>query len=340
MAFIQDIGSAVPKNHIYQSEFAELYSSLAPSQDISRKIKFLTARSAINKRHCVEPDIRKLSQISLSEKLDIYHINAVQLAEEAIINNSSFLAHKDKLTDIITISCTGMQAPGVEIDLINRLGLPTQIKRYNINLMGCYAGITGLRLAHELCKNPNRNILIVSVELCTLHFQNKFNDDYLLSNSLFADGASSVIMSSDQKNSKMKTVDFESRLIPSTLDEMSWKISPDGFLMTLSSEVPKSISQSLEKQKLFNLDSNTVHWSIHPGGKQILDSLQDILNIDSGETAVARNVLANYGNMSSSTIYFVLKEALSNVNKNKYKDMVGCAFGPGLTLEAVLLRNV
>ncbi|PCJ66016.1 MAG: naringenin-chalcone synthase [Bacteroidetes bacterium] len=339
MSYILNIGTAVPDHSLTQSEFCEIYSSMTKDSDTQRKIKFLTARSAINKRNCIEPDIKKLVAMPLEEKLTTYHDNALKLAIRAIENNKSFHSAKDQITDIIFISCTGMQAPGVEIDIINHYNLPTTIRRYNVNFMGCYASLTGLRMANDICTTPNRTVLLVSVELCTLHFQNKFIDDYLLSNSIFADGAASVIISSNETNAKLKLEDFESRLIPNSKEEMSWKISPDGFLMTLSSEVPSSIKQSLEKTRLFNREPNSIGWAIHPGGKQIVDGIKSTLGLHENELAASRKVLLENGNMSSATILFVISEMLTNPTSTK-NEFIACAFGPGLTLESALLSYV
>jgi predicted naringenin-chalcone synthase len=306
---------------------------------IQRKIKFLAARSAIEKRNCVEPDIKKLVSMSLVEKMEGYHHSALTLAIEAIENNASFTRKKEEITDIIFISCTGMQAPGVEIDLINHLGLSPSIRRYNVTFMGCYAALTGLRMAKDICATPKRTVLMVSVELCTLHFQHKFIDDYLLSNSIFADGAASVIISSENSNAKLKLVDFESRLIPNSKEEMSWKISPSGFLMTLSGQVPVKIAKSLNNKWLFSKNPYDLGWAIHPGGKQIIDGIKSALELDEKEVLASRKVLLNNGNMSSATILFVLQEMLKNRPSEK-EEFIACAFGPGLTLEAALLQYV
>ncbi len=339
MSFIQHIGTAVPKHSLTQSEFAEIYSSMTEDSDIQRKIKFLTARSAIDKRHCVEPDIKKLLELSLEEKLATYHTNALELAEEAVTKNPAYCEHRENITDIIFISCTGMQAPGVEIDLIQKLGLSANVRRYNVNFMGCYAALTGLRMAKDICAGAGRTVLMVSVELCTLHFQHQFIDDYLLSNSIFADGAASVVITSEQHNAKYKLIDFESRLLPASKDEMSWKISPSGFLMTLSGEVPKTISKSLTEKQLFNKEPNTVGWAIHPGGKQIVDGIKGTLGLNESEVTTSRKVLLQNGNMSSATILFVLEEMLRNRPTAK-EEFIACAFGPGLTLESALISYV
>jgi predicted naringenin-chalcone synthase len=339
LAYILNIGTAVPNNSLTQDEFYAKYETLIDDDKTRRKLNFLVNRSAISKRHCVDTNLFELTKLSIYEKLNKYHNHAVNLAKQAILANSAFEASKQKITDIITISCTGMQAPGVEIDLINELGLNSSIRRYNINFMGCYAAITGLRLAHEICSKPNRTVLLVSVELCTLHFQAASSDDYLLSNSLFADGSASVIISSDKSDAKLQLVDFESRIIPKTKNDMSWKISDTGFLMTLSAAVPSQIQNSLALKSLFNKIPSEVNWAIHPGGKQIVSGIQKLLSLDKEQVEHSFKILKTYGNMSSATILFVLKEMLSNP-QNKYKEIVGCAFGPGLTLESMLLEYV
>jgi len=339
LSYLINIGTAVPTHSLSQEAFCEIYSSMTEDTDIQRKIKFVTTRSAIEKRNCVEPDIKKLISLPLEKKLSIYHSNALKLAKKAIKNNPSYEEYKNQITDIILISCTGMQAPGLEIDLIQDLGLRSDIKRTNITFMGCYAALTGLRTAQDICKDSNRTVLLISVELCTLHFQNKHIDDYLLSNSIFADGAASAIISSKKKNAKVQLKNFESRLIPNSKKEMSWKISPNGFLMTLSSNVPKSIKASIDETPLFHRKPNTTHWAIHPGGKQIIDGLMSTLELKESDVSHSRNVLKKYGNMSSATILFVLNEMIKHRSQEK-DDITACAFGPGLTLEAALMSYV
>ncbi|MGB0849854.1 MAG: type III polyketide synthase [Bacteroidia bacterium] len=341
MSYILDIGTAVPDYSLTQDEFSKIYCSQTDNEDVRRKIKFLTARSAIQKRHCVDPNITNLIQQSLPVKLEKYHNEASKLAIKAVNDIQAFQHHKNGITDLIFISCTGMQAPGVEIDLISHFDLPENIRRYNVNFMGCYAALTGLRMANDICAvDPNRKVLLVSVELCTLHFQNKFNDDYLLSNSIFADGAAAAIISSNQMDSSIYQLkNFESRLLPDSKDEMSWKISPEGFLMTLSSSVPKSISKSLNNRTLFDVNPSETDWAIHPGGKQVIDGIKSTIGLEEKVVNSSRKILREYGNMSSATVLFVLQE-MSQTKRIQNKDIVACAFGPGLTLEAALLSYV
>ena len=339
MSYIINIGTAVPEHSISQTEFAKTYASLSENADIQRKIKFLNARSAIEKRHTVQPDITQLLNLSLEQKLALYHTEATKLATQAVLANPAFEDRRAQITDLIVVSCTGMQAPGVEFELIENLSLSKKIRRYNVNFMGCYAALTALRMAKDICTTPNRTVLVVSIELCTHHFQHNFTDDYLLSNSLFADGSASAIVSSDKVGAKLKLNDFGSRLLPNSKEEMSWKISNSGFLMTLSSEVPSSISASLQNEPLFGKLPQNVSWAIHPGGKQILDGIKNTLQLDETELTISRQILATYGNMSSATIFFVLQKMLEHRSTQK-EQFIACAFGPGLTLESALLSYV
>lgn len=338
MGFIENIGTALPKDSLTQDEFYSIYVGLTHDKVTKRKLRFLLSRSHIDKRHCVNPNILSLLDSSIDQKMALYHEKATSLAQKAVENNSAF-THPDSFTDLIVVSCTGMQAPGIEIELIQQLGLSHKISRYNVNFMGCYAAITALRMANDICQNPNRKVLIISVELCTLHFQNNFTDDYLLSNSIFADGAASIVVSSEKEKGKLELKKFESRLITDAKDKMSWKISTDGFLMTLSNEVPQVIRKSLEENMLFNASPDAVNWAIHPGGRQIVDGLASSLNLSEQQVNHSRNVLREYGNMSSATLCFVLNALINDQSSSKL-DTISCAFGPGLTLESAYLKHV
>lgn len=339
MAYLINIGTAVPQASLTQDEFYTKYASIIKDDKAKRKLRFLTTKSNIDKRHCVDENIIELTSLPLIDKLNKYHKHALELARKAILNNPAFPKYKHTITDIITISCTGMQAPGLEIDLIQQLGLNNGVRRYNINFMGCYASITGLRMAQDICKQPNRTVLLVSVELCTLHFQAAYSDDYLLSNSLFADGSASAIISSNPQGAHFKLDEFESRLLPDSKKDMSWKISGTGFLMTLSASVPQQLQKSLANKSLFNLDPLSVNWAIHPGGKQIVSGLQHLLKLDNEQVRHSYHILKNYGNMSSATILFVLQNMIDSPRLQN-KKTIACAFGPGLTLESMLLEYV
>lgn len=339
MSIISQITTAVPKHSLSQEEFTNYYSSLSEDESVKRKIRILGAKSGIVKRHCVEPRLSKLLKLNIAEKMSLYQNSARELAKEAVGKLDEVQNNAELITDIIIVSCTGMQAPGLEFDLISEFKLNTTIRRYNINFMGCYAAITAIRLADEICKSPNRKVLILSIELCTLHFRQDFHSDYLMSNSLFADGAAALIVSSSADKG-LEILDFESRVIPESKTEMSWKISPDGFLMTLSNEIPHFIKSLFAHESLFNKNLSDLNWVIHPGGRQILDAIQDELQLDIEQLESSRHILKNFGNMSSTTVLFILQNQLLNQNKRLNKETVVCAFGPGLTFESMLVNEI
>ncbi len=215
-----------------------------------------------------------------------------------------------------------MYAPGLDIDLVRHLGLNSGVQRFGVNFMGCYAGITVMKLADTIAKsNPNAKILVVGVEICSIHFQKGIEDDFLLSNAIFADGAAAfVVQSKPVKGWNLKNEIFHCDLIPEGLDDMAWYIRDSGFEMKLSSYIPSLLNGNLQKliDKLHaDLDNDTTidHYAIHPGGRKILEVVAPILKIESSALSASYNILRDYGNMSSVTVIFVLKELLSRLNK-------------------------
>ena len=329
MAYLTHIATAVPKYEVEQTEFAQFYSSLSNEKDVQRKIKFLALKSGIDTRHTVMEDLSLLFELSLQQKMNLYHKCAKELVFEAL-NKSDFADQLKDVTDVILVSCTGMSAPGLEFDVIKEFGLSEKVKRHNIHFMGCYAGITALRQAKLICSNPEAKVLIIDVELCTLHFQKNFENDYLLSNLLFSDGCAVALVES-KEHKGLKINDFDSIFVENTEDEMSWKISDLGFLMTLDAKVPESLKETMKRTPL----SEAADLAMHPGGVQILKVGQEVYK---KELKPSYDVLRNFGNMSSATIYFILETMLpSNQDKN---EILAMAFGPGLTLETARLSHV
>lgn len=338
MSYILDISSKVPQHRFSQDEFGYFYKNLTKDPVIQRQAQFIGKRSKINTRYSVLDNLEDLVSADTESRLQLYKENAPKLALDCISELSLWSEYRNKITDIITVSCTGMYAPGLEFDLINALELPIDIKRSNIHFMGCYAGITALRLASDICKSPNRNVLIISVELCTLHFQKSFIPDYLYSNYLFADGAAAVLMSSEKKNAKLKVADSVSRYAKGTEDQMSWNISNEGFLMGLSQDIPKHIKSILSTKLYPNEQNGNISWAVHPGGVQIVKAAAEVLELSYQDLKHSYEVLREYGNMSSPTILFILERFLK---EEDHQDKISaCAFGPGLTLESVLLEYV
>ncbi len=328
-----------------------------------RKLKFLYHQSAIETRYSVLPDYsldangwqfypasENLEPFpDLEQRMDWYNKTAPALSVTAIEKCIDQKINKDEITHLITVSCTGMSAPGLDLQIMEIMNLPKNIFRTSINFMGCYAAIHGMKLADAFCKNDaNAKVLVVCTELCTLHFQKETTADNIASGLLFGDGSAAILVTNDDNNLHgIKIKNFYSQVAFNGKDDMSWQLSSSGFLMKLSGYVPELIAQDFNH--LLNnalqhadLDEEDIsHWCIHPGGKRILSSIEKCTSISNIDLQYSYEVLKDYGNMSSPTILFVLKEIMNSLeNKSDKKaNIFGAAFGPGLTMETFILSD-
>lgn len=257
-----------------------------------------------------------------------------------------------EITHIITMTCTGLSAPGLEIELLQELGLLPTVQKHAVNFMGCYAAIHAMRLAHLICtQDPNAKVLLAGIELCTLHFHLPKTDSDLLSTYLFSDGVVAALISAQAPaNNALKVLDFSSFCQPHSHELMSWDIGNYGFDMYLSSEVPAMLNQSMGKAFDKILGSypgardGVLRYAIHPGGKAILEAVSGALQLQSEDLIHAYSVLNEYGNMSSVTLFFVLQRIQLSLTKTEITDnqqlIYAAAFGPGLSIEQMLLTWV
>jgi predicted naringenin-chalcone synthase len=238
-------------------------------------------------------------------------------------------------------SCTGLSAPGIEIELIRALNLPPQTFRHTVNFMGCYAALHALRTAHYICEaDANARVLVVCTELCSLHYQEATHDDALLSNLLFGDGSAALLLcgAAQAEGALLELDGFYSSLLPGGESDMSWDLTGTGFEMKLSSYVPALLSGHLEEAlvgawETWGLQKSDVkHWALHPGGRSILEKLQQALQLQRAELAASYDVLQKNGNMSSATVLFVLQQLLA-AEHQAGEWLVLAAFGPGLSME-------
>ncbi|MBA2654729.1 MAG: type III polyketide synthase [Gammaproteobacteria bacterium] len=284
-------------------------------------------------------------------RMQIYKDNALTLALVAIQNCLIKIQgfNKQDITHLVTVSCTGMYAPGLDIELVQQLGLKSNTKRTAINFMGCYGAFNGIKIADAICRaDKQANVLVVCVEICTIHFQNKKDLDNLTSNAIFADGASCVLIQGEPKQNKyLGLTAFHCDLLPSSQQEMAWHIGDSGFDMILTSYVPEAIASGIPffvKELMKNLEltlEDIDYYAIHPGAKKILKACEKSLGINALQNRYSYNILENYGNMSSVTILFVLNLIWEDISLPEHhnKTIFGCAFGPGLTLESMLLKT-
>lgn len=362
-ASIQSIGTAVPSHRCDQAELATFMTRhLQLDKRQSRNLHILFATSGIKSRYSVVPDY--VSDVedykffpknvhlepfpSTTERMEYYQKEALGLAVSAVEDCfSNIPLGLTDVTHIITVSCTGLYAPGLDIDLVQRMGLRTDVERTSINFMGCYAAFNALKVANHIASNDQTaRVLIVAVELCSLHFQKSDDEDSLLSNALFSDGAAAVLVSSNPVNTiHLAMENFYSDLALNGKNEMGWFIKDMGFEMKLTAEVPEVIKKGISEltSRLLSKvsDHNIQHYAIHPGGRKILEVIEEKLEIPQKKNAASRHVLTEYGNMSSPTVLFVLKELLSEINHQHHgEDILSFAFGPGLTLESMLLKVI
>lgn len=366
--FIQSIGTAVPPNEISQDlHYTILESANGMSRGEKLQLRKIYSRSGIESRHSVLSEFGKSDNeknilfhpsnlfpaLSISKRMDLFQLYAAALCEKAVLDCFKNLTDikPTQITHVVTFSCTGMSAPGLDIQLVERLGLNRNVERTCINFMGCYAGINALKVANHIVKSePEAIVLVAGVELCTLHYQKNEKQDQVVANAIFADGASACIVSARRSRSKTSSrqlaiQNFYAEFEPSGKDEMVWTIGDFGFDLKLSAYVPKLILQNIHSmmEKLFEKagisHDDIDYYAMHPGGMKILEACEEALGISKEENKKSYDVLRKYGNMSSVTIFFVLKEYLKTITKkDENKKILCCAFGPGLTMESMILE--
>jgi predicted naringenin-chalcone synthase len=357
---IKSIGTAVPQFRHEQNEILRFMSRIyAFNEKERRTLKFLYHKSGISSRYSVLPDYslepadwtfyppaENLEPFpSLEKRMKIFNRNAVGLSARAIRNCLENQLDPHEITHLITVTCTGLSAPGLDLQLMELLDLPKNIFRTSVNFMGCYAAIHALKLADTLCHaDPDAKVLIVCTELCTLHFQQQASTDNITSSLLFGDGSAAVLVTGHgDKTDGFPIVGFYGEVMPKGKQDMSWELSSTGFAMTLTSYVPELIEEDFEMLVNHALAKQGIpreqitHWSIHPGGRKILEAIQNSLSLPKEKLNSSYQILRDYGNMSSPTILFVLKEILAGLDKSQKQKIFGAAFGPGLTMETFIV---
>ncbi|MBG6237906.1 putative naringenin-chalcone synthase [Mycetocola sp. CAN_C7] len=258
------------------------------------------------------------------------------------------------VTHVVTVSCTGFYAPGPDYELVRELGLPTTTQRFHIGFMGCYAVFPALRAAAAFCAaDPDAVVLIVSCELCTIHVRSSNDPDQIVASSVFADGAAGAIVTAraPEEGPALRVDRLASELTPVGEEDMAWTIGDAGFEMVLSARVPKIIDAYIGSAlvPLFSDQPDLAadpagsirHWAIHPGGRSILDKVEAAIGLSGSQLEASRRILRDFGNMSSATVLFVLKEILDGGHVGGHDERVcAMAFGPGLTVETGLFTRI
>jgi predicted naringenin-chalcone synthase len=364
-SMICGIGTSNPVNKFSQMEIFDFMRNAHELNDIdTRRLEKIYKSSGIDYRYSALTDFGLRqgdfpffgNQAGLkpfpttAQRGEIYKAQALELSLKAIADCTQTLQNfnLEHITHLITVSCTGMYAPGLDIELVESLKLKPSVERTCINFMGCYGAFNALKAADYICKaEPKATVLIVNVELCTLHFQVESNLDNWLSNALFGDGASAVIVQHQdfalEKLFEIKS--FYTEIVSEAREEMAWEIGDFGYQMQLTNKVPKQIKKGIKTiaEKLLtkaNLNwADVKHFAIHPGGRRILEVCAEVFNLNDTQNNAAYEVLRKYGNMSSATILFVLAELAKTLKSDKQpQHIMSFAFGPGLTFESMILQ--
>jgi predicted naringenin-chalcone synthase len=354
------VSTAVPPYSFAQEDLAnQIINMLSMDSEKAQIIKQLHQNSAIRTRYSVIPDFTKKRQEwnfwgsefpkkipGMSQRNNTYKTEAPKLAYEAAKKAlNSWGGDPSTISHVISVSCTGMVAPGIEFDLMKLLKLKSSTQRLGINFMGCFGAFKGLSVAQSFAKeNPAYRILLVCTELCSLHFQADQTPDNMLANSLFSDGAAAVIVGANpalNETPLWKICNKGSLGLDDTRDKMKWEVGDNGFVMKLSHTVPvllgRQISAFVESLVDENFSYTDCDWAVHPGGKSIIQSIEKALKLDKGLTQASWDTLANYGNMSSASFLFVLNRLLELKSRQKWT--VGIGFGPGLSVEGIVLSR-
>lgn len=359
---VAGLGTALPGQAIAQSDAAEIAASLTGSDDATRRyMANMYERCGVNQRYSVvlQPtsDGDRVMQNfyyqavgagdggpSTADRMRQYEQHAGAMAVTAsgrALQQAGAVA--DEITHLVTVSCTGFSAPGVDYRLIEGLGLVPHVQRTHVGFMGCHGVLNGLRVAKAIVEaDPRSVVLVCAVELCSLHHQYGFDPQEVIANALFADGAAAVVLrgAGDGDAALPQLLHTASRLVPGTASHMSWRIGDHGFAMTLSPQVPVVLQDHLRPWVTEWLSDGQLtlddirSWAIHPGGPKILDACESALGLSPAQMAPSRSVLAEFGNMSSPTVLFILERLCQ---QGDVAPTVLMAFGPGLTLEAMLL---
>lgn len=363
MSSITAIGTANPAHRFEQSRIADFMVNamqLAPYD--SRRLQAIFKASGIDYRYSVLEDYGLDKDYtfyanskdfepfpSTAKRMAFFRENALDLSFKAVQNMLLTIPgfNLKDISHLIIVCCTGMYAPGLDIDLVKKLGLATSVQRTGINFMGCYGAFNALKVADAICKaDETAKVLMVCTELCSLHFQKEPTDDNLISNALFADGSAAVLIEGKASASLRLTLErFCNDLASEGEGDMAWCIGDLGFEMKLSTYVPAIIRSGILKLTGTLLDeigknlTDIRYFAIHPGGRKILESIEQALGISRSQNQPAYHILQQYGNMSSPTILFVLQEIMRELSTRDQEERILCfAFGPGLTLESMIVK--
>jgi predicted naringenin-chalcone synthase len=273
-------------------------------------------------------------------RMRFFEAHAPKLAAAAV-EGLELDDERDGVTHLLITSCTGFSAPGLDLEVIERCRLPISVERTIVGFMGCYAALNALKLARHIVRSePEARVLIVNLELCTLHLHETTDLEEILSFLLWGDGCAASLVTAKPTGLALEA--FQSTVLPNTRDLLKWHIGDSGFDMVLAGQVPAAIHEGLRAhadEVLGGAPASSIDlWAVHPGGRTIVDAVERAFDLTPAALLASREVLRRFGNMSSATVMFVLERILRSAEAGA----TGCAmsFGPGLVVESMRFRGL
>lgn len=356
-ASILAIGTALPALRLRQQDIRDLFAGQPGMDRMTRRLVAAAFDAAqIDHRHTVLADLAGgptampvlgrdgtlLSPTTGARNAEYRRVAPELFAEAGRSALEQAGMPASAVTHVITVSCTGLFAPGPDFLLIRDLGLAPTVERYHLGFIGCAAALPGLRAAARItAAQPEAVVLVVCAELCSLHLRVSDDPQQIVAASVFADGAAAAVVAAEASGPHLELDRFGTAVTDEGEAEMVWTIGDHGFEMTLSAEVPRIIGREIhEAVAKFHRGAGAPDaWAVHPGGRSILDRVEQGLELDASALAASRRVLREYGNMSSATILFILRDMLRDATLGDGARIAALAFGPGLTVESALLTR-
>jgi len=348
-AYLNRIATAVPENDVHH-RFVDIAPSMLNSERTRALFKRMAARAQIEHRYSFLTPSSDAHHIDnegfytfgsfpdTKTRMQYYERHAFGLAQRAL-DLLGLPAVTGSITHLILTTCTGFYAPSLDLQIVEHYGLNASVERTIVGFMGCNAAFNALKLARHIVRSEARaKVLILNVELCTLHLQETQDLEQLLSFLVFADGCAASLVSAEPSGIELQS--FHATILPESSDQITWRVGGAGFEMVLSGKIPASITKELPSYLGAMLEGGRSedirHWAVHPGGRGILDSVQKTLGLSETMLDSSRKILRMFGNMSSATIMFVLQDMMEQCGPSG----LGCAmaFGPGVTIESMLFQ--
>lgn len=341
---ILGLGLGVPRYEYTQTEIYERF--LQPHLGANRRARILFQRAGIQRRFTAAPgEYHTLFRGTEERNLTFMQEGlplGIETVTRAMAEAKVGAADIDQFT---VISCTGYDLPFLDLQIAGQLGMRRDLRRTCILGMGCYAAFPGLNRARDVVMaHPTQRALMLSVELCSLHFQPTADTENVIVSALFGDGAGAAVIGFDDESDGPMLVDALTRCEYNTLEHMAFHLTDHGMKMELSAYVPEILGANVEEfvDELLTRNglqrSDIKFWGLHPGGLKIMQHIERRLELEPDDLRFSRAVLKQFGNMSSATILFVLDEIIKSGTPEKGDYALLMAFGPGLTMESCLLR--